>query len=77
MTVLSAKPAPTTESTAGVRRPTAVVCAIAAAAITVRFATLSRQSYWSDEAATVALVKPSLGGMLGAIPTKERTPPVY
>jgi mannosyltransferase len=47
------------------------------AAIIIRFSTLSLQSYWNDEAATVALVRRSLGSMLAVIPNKERTPFVY
>lgn len=46
-------------------------------AVLLRFGTLSLQSYWSDEAATVDLVKRSLGQMLATIPKTERTPPAY
>jgi uncharacterized membrane protein len=38
---------------------------------------LGVQSYWSDEAVTVNLIRRSLGQMLSAIPTSERTPPLY
>jgi uncharacterized membrane protein len=58
-------------------RRNAVLCGVYLVAILVRFSTLGVQSYWSDEAATVGLVRRSLGSMLAAIPNKERTPPVY
>jgi uncharacterized membrane protein len=45
--------------------------------VLLRFGTLDLQSYWSDEAATVDLVKRSLGQMLATIPKTERTPPAY
>ena len=51
----------------------AVILAGAAA----RFATLDVQSFWLDEAVTHELVTRSLGGMLGAIPDSESTPPLY
>jgi mannosyltransferase len=50
---------------------------ILAVAMVLRFGTLDLQSYWSDEAATVELVKRSLGQMLAAIPNTQRTPPAY
>jgi hypothetical protein len=43
----------------------------------LRFATLGLQSYWSDEAVTVDLLRRSLGRMLVALPHSERTPPLY
>lgn len=50
---------------------------IVVGAAILRFGTLGLQSFWSDEAATVDLVRMSLGHMLSAIPDSERTPPVY
>jgi len=46
-------------------------------AAVLRFATLGDQSYWFDEATTVHLLRMDLGGMLGAIPDSESTPPLY
>jgi mannosyltransferase len=43
----------------------------------LRFATLDTQSLWYDEAVTAHLLGMSLGGMLGAIPDSESTPPLY
>src|SRR5919108_6438395 len=54
--------------------PVAVVTAVAAA---LRFGFLDQQSFWSDEAVTVHLVRKSLFGMFGALPGSESTPPLY
>jgi len=43
----------------------------------VRFATLTDQSYWYDEAATVQLLHMSFGAMLHGVATQESTPPLY
>jgi len=43
----------------------------------LRFATLDAQSLWYDEAVTARLLQMDLGGMLGAIPDSESTPPLY
>ncbi len=43
----------------------------------LRFATLDAQSLWYDEAVTAHLLQMDLGGMLGAIPDSESTPPLY
>ncbi len=43
----------------------------------LRFATISSQSYWYDEAATVHLMHLSFGGMLNGVGTQESTPPFY
>lgn len=51
--------------------------AVLALAVVLRFSTLGLQSYWSDEASTVDLVRSSLGHMLSTIPHTERTPPLY
>lgn len=52
----------------------AVTVAIGAA---LRFATLDVQSYWTDEAYTVALVNLDLTDMWSHIPETESTPPLY
>ncbi len=43
----------------------------------VRFATISSQSYWYDEAATVHLMRLPFGSMLSGIGSQESTPPLY
>lgn len=48
-----------------------------ALAAALRFPTLGTQSYWSDEAVTVALVTKGFAGMMRAIPHTEATPPLY
>src|SRR5215213_3124088 len=53
------------------------LAAIVALAAALRFATLTTQSYWLDEAVTVDLLHKSFGGMLSAIPDGESTPPLY
>jgi mannosyltransferase len=53
------------------------LAALTAAGAALRFATLSTQSFWLDEAVTHQLVGRSFGGMLGAIPHSESTPPAY
>ena len=55
----------------------AAVAGVTAAGAAVRFATLSVQSFWLDEAVTHQLVTSSLGAMLRAIPHSESTPPLY
>jgi mannosyltransferase len=54
-----------------------VLAAITALGAGLRFATLTVQSYWLDEAVTVELVRKPLGAMLSAIPDSESTPPLY
>ncbi len=54
----------------------AIATAIVAGAV-IRFATLSVQSFWLDEAVTHGLVTRSFGSMLSAIPHSESTPPLY
>ena len=46
-------------------------------AAVLRFSTVGLQSYWSDEAVTVALVRMDFRDMLGLIPESESTPPLY
>jgi len=43
----------------------------------LRFSTLDVQSYWSDEAITVLLVRMDFGDMIRMIAESESTPPVY
>src|SRR5215208_4540620 len=58
-------------------RSVQLLAGITVAAAALRFSTLDVQSYWFDEATTVHLLRMDLGGMLGAIPDSESTPPVY
>ena len=51
--------------------------AIVAIATVLRFATITSQSFWIDEATTVHEVGLSFGGMLQAISHNEATPPLY
>jgi mannosyltransferase len=46
-------------------------------AAVLRFTTLDRQSFWSDEAVTVLLTRMELGDMVRTIAETESTPPVY
>jgi mannosyltransferase len=55
----------------------AAVTALTALAAALRFATLTSQSYWYDEAATVNLLHSSLGAMLRGVANQESTPPLY
>ncbi len=55
----------------------ATLLGICAAGAAIRFATLGRQSFWYDEAATGRLVRMGLGGLLRALPDRESTPPLY
>lgn len=43
----------------------------------IRFATLSQQSFWIDEAATWNVVHGSLGHAVSTVPRTESTPPLY
>jgi 4-amino-4-deoxy-L-arabinose transferase-like glycosyltransferase len=43
----------------------------------IRFATLVHQSFWGDEAATLAVLHHSLGSLLHAVRSSESTPPLY
>jgi mannosyltransferase len=56
--------------------PLALV-ALTAAAAAIRFSTLDLQSYWYNEAATVALAKADFGHMLKLIRDQEGNPPLY
>jgi 4-amino-4-deoxy-L-arabinose transferase-like glycosyltransferase len=68
---------PRPERLAALRAPAAGVAALTALAAVLRFATLGDQSYWLDEAVTVALVSLPFDDMLSAIPDSESTPPLY
>lgn len=51
--------------------------AITAAGAALRFATLTSQSYWFDEATTAHDMQLSFGAMLHAVNVGESTPPLY
>jgi hypothetical protein len=53
------------------------VAALTVLAALLRFATLDRQSFWSDEAMTALLARMSFTDMLGTIGDTESTPPLY
>lgn len=53
------------------------VVAITVLAALLRFATLDLQSFWYDEAFTLRLLGMPLDEMLGEIPSRELTPPLY
>lgn len=53
------------------------IAAITVAGAALRLPTLDVQSYWLDESVTVNLLRKGFGGMLGAIPDSESTPPAY
>jgi hypothetical protein len=57
--------------------PTWLLIAIILAGGALRLLTLGVQSYWYNEAATVFLVRHSLGSMLHLIPNMEGNPPLY
>jgi mannosyltransferase len=72
----------TAPTAAAARRPTATSGAAAligliALGAVLRFWRVGHQSFWLDEAYTVALVKRSFGHMLSTIPHSESTPPLY
>ncbi|MFL5825857.1 MAG: glycosyltransferase family 39 protein, partial [Thermoleophilaceae bacterium] len=54
-----------------------VLAALVVAAAALRFATLSVQSFWLDEAVTAQLVRHGFFDMLSKIPGSESTPPLY
>ncbi len=54
----------------------ALVLVVLAGAV-LRFATLDGQSLWYDEIVTAHLLTKDLGGLLGAIPDSESSPPLY
>lgn len=57
--------------------PTLALAALVLLAAALRFATLTTQSVWFDEAATWDVVRRSFGGMLDAVARQESTPPLY
>lgn len=54
-----------------------MLAAIVVLGAALRFSTLSRQSFWVDEAYTHAIVVKGLGPALATIPKTESTPPLY
>jgi mannosyltransferase len=54
-----------------------ILGALTLAAAVVRFVTMGRQAFWSDETVTVQLLHLSPTGMLSAIAHTESTPPLY
>jgi hypothetical protein len=54
-----------------------IVIALTALALVLRVATIDVQSYWSDEAATVLVLRHSFSGMLHAVWDGESTPPLF
>jgi len=54
-----------------------MLAAITVLAVVLRFATITHQSYWVDEATTVHEVGLSFGAMLHAVHAGESTPPLY
>ncbi|HZO49351.1 MAG TPA: glycosyltransferase family 39 protein [Gaiellaceae bacterium] len=57
--------------------PVAALAGVLGVAAALRFSELGARGFWRDEAVTVQLVRKSFGGMLGAIPHSEGTPPLY
>jgi 4-amino-4-deoxy-L-arabinose transferase-like glycosyltransferase len=53
------------------------LAALIVLATILRFATLSAQSLWFDEAATWELARLPFGDMIGALPHRESNPPLY
>jgi mannosyltransferase len=53
------------------------LAAIVLLAVALRFATLTRQSLWFDEAATHDVVRLGLSDMLRALPHRESNPPLF
>jgi 4-amino-4-deoxy-L-arabinose transferase-like glycosyltransferase len=59
------------------RRSTAILGALICLATVVRVVGLGHQSFWFDEADTVAILHTSLGHLLARVPRWETTPPLY
>jgi hypothetical protein len=53
------------------------LAAIVVLAAALRFATLGTQSFWTDEAVTIDLLRRPLGELLPAVRDSESTPPLY
>jgi hypothetical protein len=64
---------------AGLRspRPLTLLAAIVAAGAALRFATLTVQSFWLDEAIAIHSARLDLGGMIDSIARTEGNPPLY
>ena len=59
------------------RRQVAVVGGLTLLGVALRFATLDRQSFWSDEALTALLARMDFTHMVMTVSETESTPPVY
>jgi mannosyltransferase len=72
-------PSPARAAPAAAERLAALpaLAALTALGAALRFTTLAVQSYWTDEAVTVALVRQSFGKMLSSVPETESTPHLY
>lgn len=57
--------------------PTAILAAILTAGAALRFATLSTQSFWLDEAIAINSARLDIGGMLDSLARTEGNPPFY
>jgi hypothetical protein len=57
--------------------PTAILAAIFVAGATLRFATLSTQSFWLDEAIAINSARLDIGGMIESLARTEGNPPFY
>ncbi len=69
--------APAAGSTQVARTPWAALSAIVLLAAALRFATLTTQSVWFDEAATWELMRLSFGDMLSHVAHHESSPPLF
>ena len=59
------------------RRDRYLVIVLTLLAAAFRFPTLSVQSFWFDEAATVRLLRLGFGSMIHEVATQESTPPLF
>src|SRR3954449_13308127 len=57
--------------------PGLVLALIAVAGAALRFATLSTQSFWLDEAIAINSARLDLGGMIDSLARTEGNPPLY
>ncbi|MEA2247077.1 MAG: mannosyltransferase, partial [Solirubrobacteraceae bacterium] len=58
-------------------RAAVALAAVVVLAAVLRFATLDTQSFWTDEAVTIDLLRRPLGELLPAVRDSESTPPLY
>jgi 4-amino-4-deoxy-L-arabinose transferase-like glycosyltransferase len=68
---------PTARAEASVAHPLLAVAALTLLAAVLRFARISHQGFWFDEANTAQLVHLSLGKMIGLVPQTQLEPPWY